>query len=118
MLFDPKQIDWETGTRDERLRLLTYLREADPAKARFTVTATVAGEVDSGGLVVEATMPADAEHEFSATAKSGASGDNVSIAVSFALTIANLSTIAQLRMVHVLNGHEVRSYADHFIRQA
>ena len=28
------------------------------------------------------------------------------------------STLAQLRMVHVLNGHEVRSYADHFIRKA
>ena len=28
------------------------------------------------------------------------------------------STLAQLRMVHVLNGHEVRSYAQHFIRKA
>ena len=28
------------------------------------------------------------------------------------------STLAQLRMVHVLNGQEVRSYADHFIRKA
>lgn len=28
------------------------------------------------------------------------------------------STIQQLRMVHVLNGHQVRSYAAHFIRKA
>jgi len=28
------------------------------------------------------------------------------------------SMIQQLRMVHVLNGHEIRSYASHFIRQA
>ncbi len=28
------------------------------------------------------------------------------------------STIAQLRIVHVLNGHEIRSYASHFIRKA
>jgi len=28
------------------------------------------------------------------------------------------ATVQQLRMVHVLNGHEVRSYADRFIRRA
>ncbi len=27
-------------------------------------------------------------------------------------------TVQQLRMFHILNGHEVRSYADHFIRKA
>ena len=26
-------------------------------------------------------------------------------------------TVQRLRMVHVLNGHEVRSYAEHFIRK-
>ena len=28
------------------------------------------------------------------------------------------STVRQLRIVHVLNGRQVRSYADHFIRKA
>ena len=28
------------------------------------------------------------------------------------------STVQQLRMVHVLNGHEIRSFAAHFIRRA
>jgi hypothetical protein len=28
------------------------------------------------------------------------------------------STVQQLRMVHVLNGHDIRSYAAHFIRKA
>jgi hypothetical protein len=30
----------------------------------------------------------------------------------------NDATIQQLRMVHVLNGKEVRSFASHFIRKA
>ena len=28
------------------------------------------------------------------------------------------ATVQQLRMVHVLNGHQIRSYASHFIRKA
>ena len=38
--------------------------------------------------------------------------------VHLPLSMFSQSTLAQLRIVHVLNGHEVRSYAAHFIRQA
>ena len=34
------------------------------------------------------------------------------------LSTFNDAMVQQLRMVHVLNGHEVRSYAEHFIRKA
>jgi hypothetical protein len=37
--------------------------------------------------------------------------------VHLPLSSFSLSTIEQLRTVHVLNGHEVRSYAAHFIRK-
>ena len=38
--------------------------------------------------------------------------------VHLPLSHFNDAMIQQLRMVHVLNGHQVRSYAEHFIRKA
>ncbi len=40
LAFDPTLVDWETGTRDERIALLEYLRENDPAKSRELLLST------------------------------------------------------------------------------
>ncbi|MEA3511109.1 MAG: hypothetical protein U9R51_06700, partial [Actinomycetota bacterium] len=66
----------------------------------LTNIATVAGTViDSHGLIVNATMTnfyGDTKHEFESIAISGATGDGVSVAISFALNIVNANTTAEL----------------------
>ena len=64
-----------------------------------TNTAVVVGAVNAQGLTVNAGMTdvaADEEHTTTATAKSGASGGNASIAVSLGLNIANITTTASI----------------------
>jgi len=56
--------------------------------------ATVDGTVVAGGLTISATTPG--EHELGAQATSGAAGDGATVAVSLALTVANVTTTADL----------------------
>ena len=62
-------------------------------------TATIDGSVTAGDIEVSAAMTdvgSDVVHTFGATAASGASGAGVTIAVSFALSIANVTTVADI----------------------
>ena len=60
-----------------------------------TNTASVLGTVSANALTIEAITPAAAENTLGATSTSGGSGGNA-IAVSLALNIANVDTIAEI----------------------
>ena len=67
--------------------------------ANINNNAVIAGTVTAQGLAVNAginEVGADDQHTLAATAVSGASGANASIAVSLALNIANVDTLAEL----------------------
>ena len=63
-------------------------------------------------LAIRTTDGTDSDHELGASAVSGASGGDVSIAVSLGLNIANVDTLAQINGSATVNGGDVRLVAE------